>query len=304
MKRFFTILCVFCMAMLTACTDIRTRKYADVMIVQSGADYHAAMRCSDADTWFSAVSESCVGLHDALECAVGADIGTGHLALVMLQGDSLAPLREWYAAGLLAPTCPVLLCADDINAKKLADTNISARLELAFQNGHLPRITVGDVLGNIKSRAAMTILPYFVDGTLTLAVHDGSQICGICSADACRGAALLGGQFDAFMLSKIQGNTGEIAQIRSCRNKITCGVSDSGMSLTVNIKIRTDTKNFNTAAQIAQQDVTAFFDEAVTKFGADTCFLEESAYRCRIEIPAADAWRKMLRSAHVYVIVS
>lgn len=291
MSRFFALLCIFSMLFPSGCTDIRTRSYAELLAIRQTKDLSASIRNIDEDTWISSDFETMLLLPDALESESGKQLSFGHLDLLMLQGETLAPAEKLLSNGLTAPNCPLLLCAPFESMEMLGDSDISGKLHSAVENGALPPCSVGEIVGNLESRAGMTILPYCRDGELHAALHDGERLLCVLSEEACRGVVLSDGRSKPLTFSE---NGEDTIEIRKCRAEIRLAEQDGTLTISVTLRIRSEQ---SCAAEAAARSVQAFFEETVLKYGADPCFLEESARRFGVAVPTRQAWRTMLQNA-------
>lgn len=301
MKRLFAILCGCSTILLTGCTDIRSRRYADILAVTSGKEYSASLRCDGEETWYTAAAAAPKLLPTALENELGAQLSMGHLGLLMLQGDTLEPLTALLDDGQLVPTCPVLLCPKTSQVERFVDSNLAAQLQRSMETGLLPRRTVGDVYGDLRSAARITLLPCLVEDALTLAVSDGAQTLAILSEDACRGAALLCGRWDHFAFVEMRGASPETIRLKSCKCKLHMEQKGERLVLSVELSPEVESGDAELARTAVCRMLRAYFQEAVTDCAADACFLEETALRCGISIPDTAAWRALLRDAEIQV---
>ena len=294
-KRFFTLICVFQTFLLCGCTDIRTRNYAELLAIRQEDKLTANAKNISEDTWISADADTVSLLPDALEAEGGEQLSFGHLRLLMLQGETLASAQEFLSEGWIAPNCPLLLLPPSENMKTVGDTEISEKLLSAVENGTLPSCSVGEIVGNLESRAGMAVLPYLQGEELRLALHDGERLLAVLSEEACRGAVLLNGRRKPMAFSE---NGADTIEMQKCRAEIKVSEQDDQLTISVSLHVRSEHPQ---AAEAAVRAARAFFAETVQKYGADTCFLEESARRNNITVPTKQAWRAMLRSARVEI---
>ncbi len=280
MKRFFSILLVFCALIPSGCTDIRSRRYGKLLAI-NGCTKTAQILCYDEDSPVSAAYHSPLLLPDALSQASGWDISLGHLAILAIQNENLAFLRDLLAARLIVPTCPVLLT--DQSPEIDDNTDISDRLDAAVRTGLIPLRTVGDIVGDLQASTRTTLLPYLQGDTLRLAVCDESHVLSVISEDAARGATLLCGQWEnwSFAAENIA------ISLKSCKCHINLAESTAGLSLSVHAQISVKSGDFDTAKAIVTKMLTAFLREAVCANGTDTCNLQEIAAKSNISMPSA-----------------
>lgn len=292
MKRIFSILLVFCALIQSGCTDIRSRRYCKLLAI-NGYTKTAQTLCYDEDSTISASYNSPLLLPDALSQASGWDISLGHLAILVIQNENLAFLRDLLVARLIAPTCPVLLT--DQPPEIDDNTNISDRLDAAVRTGLIPLRTVGDIVGDLQTSTRTTLLPYLQGDTLRLAVCDESHVLSVISEDAARGAALLCGRWES--CSFVFENTA--ISLKSCKCHINLAETAAGLSLSVHAQISVKSGDFDIAKAIVTKMLTAFLREAVCANGTDTCNLQEIAAKSNIPMPSA----AQLQTAEISVTV-
>lgn len=306
MKPNMLILCAVCAMLLTGCTDIRHRKYADVLAIRtSDSDTVSAMlRCDNDEEWISASPDTALLFQPALEAEGGIQFSTGHLSLLILQGDSLSPAQQLLRDGWIAPNCPLLLCNAAEDVKSIADAKLAQQQKAAVQNGLLPEIGIGELVGNLESRTGMALLHYHDQQSFSLALHNGTQLQAVLSKDACRGAALLADRWEDFGFSEASGNSSESILLDRCRISFRMQQDSEGrLIIRTIVKLSVRSGNPQLAAQGVTRMLRAFFEETVCSYGADVCYLEESARRCGMSVPEPDAWRNMLRDASFEFII-
>lgn len=306
MKRFLAVSAILCTIFLSGCTDIRHRKYADVLAIRTAdSDTVSAMlRCDNDKDWISASPDTALLFQPALETAGGIQFSTGHLSLLILQGDSLSPVQQLLRDGWVAPNCPLLLCDPSEDIRSVGDEKLSDQQKAAVENGLLPEIGVGELVGNLESRTGMALLHYHSNNHFSLALHNGTTLLAVLSNDACRGAALLTDRWGNFGFSEISGGLTETILLDSCRIRFRIQQdSEDRLIIRTIVKLSLRTGDPALAAKGATRMLQAFFRETATDFGADVCYLEEAARRCGITVPSAQQWREMLRNAAFEILI-
>lgn len=297
-------------ALLTGCTDIRNRRSPDLLAVDAGSRTKFAAHISQDGELISASADSPLLMPDALQTASGAEISTGHLSLLAVSGNPCSFLQDYLERQWLAPTCQVLFlprsaCAALSGGSLPAPEQISA----AVRSGQVPCRTADAVLGDLLGGSGITALHCPDAGTLTLALADENGVCGMLSADACRGLALLGKRWDSFSFAQTAG----ICTVTHIRAGISAEQSETGLIFTLRADLTCRTAAPAEAEAILRQMLDAALCETVQDAGADLLFLREAAVRSGIPgagTAAPEAWRRQLRNAvcctdlHMEVAVS
>lgn len=292
MKRFFTVLLALCTISLSGCTDIRRRRYGKSLSIQT-ISKTAQMLCYDEDSLITAAYTAPQMLPDALSQASGMEVHFGHLAILMVQSQNSAVVRDLLSARFIVPTCPVLLSDKPIEINENA--NISDRLDAAVRTGLIPLRTVGDAVGDWQHSTCTTLLPYLQDGNFRLAVCDESHVLSILSEDASRGAALLCGSWKKFSCTDDNNAT----SLKKCRCRLSVSNEGERLILHADAKISVLTGNESAAQNAVRRMLTAFLREAVCAGGTDTCFLQETAAKFGVH----DLSAEQLRNAEISVSV-
>lgn len=292
MKRFFVLILIFSVFCLTGCTDIRNRRYAEIMQL-SATDNRVELRCYDEKECWTANAGNVQSLPAALEQASGMKLAFGHLSLLIVTEEKLSALPVLLAKGILAPTCPVLLC--DVPLSLEDHDSIAMQYDAAIRTGMLPRCTLGDIAGDFSYSPSTrtTLIPYWKENAFHLSVCDSSHMIALLSDDAQHGAVLLRNQFQE--MHCINGKDDFTISKAHCQMHYSD--EPDGITLHISAMIRTDAADKIAAEQVASRFLTAFFQEAVCTSDCDVCNLHETALRDGIPPQNAQQF-----SSHIIIV--
>ena len=276
MKRYaFLILSA---AILTGCTDIRTRLSPDILAADTGAVTHFAAHTSQDEPVITAEAPDCLLMPDALRGAAGAEISTGHLSLLAVSGNPCGITEQYLQAQYLAPTCAVLSVPQDACAM-LKDGILPTpdEIKAAVDTGMLPSRTADTAVGDLWSGTGITAFCAYENGALTLALWDADGKHGTLSPDACRGLALFGQQYETFAFEA----GGAVFRLQKCAPALHLRMDDR-LHITVSGQFSAAPPLTDTAGDRLREMLAAAMQETVCDAGADLLFLHEAALRDHI----------------------
>ena len=291
MKYLAPLLALF---LLSACTDIRTRISPDILAADTGTQTRFAMHASQSEGIITADAADPCLLPDALRTASGAEISAGHLSLLLLGGQPASVLIPYFRAQWVPPTCAVLAVpagACDLLCAGNAPSPDAIRA--AVETGQLPARTADAVVGDLWGGSGITAMHCADAGTLTLLLCDADGSCGTLTHAACRGLALLGGDYQHFDFPADDG----VHSVTRSSLHISCAAADGSLHFTVNGRICVT--NPSCASETALHGMlSAALTETLSQ-GADILMLRETAVRDADPSAALVTqmqWREKLRS--------
>ena len=301
MKRILLLIC--CGLLLTGCTDIRTRLLPDILAVDLHSPLQFAAHTSQETGIISAEAETALQMPDALRNASGAEISTGHLTMLAVSGNPCGIVEAYFQEQMLAPTCAVLsVPADACALLRSGGLPEPEMLEAAAETGLLPCRTADAILADLWGGSGITAVCTADTNGLTLALWTESECCGVLSADACRGLALLGKRRRSFAFAAAGSTYRLISDALQIR--IT---QDDRLHIAVTGTVRTAPSLTQAASDRLTEMLHAALDETACAAGADLLFLREHAIRCKISDARSctqSAWRGMLQSAEYTVALN
>ncbi|MCQ2407022.1 MAG: hypothetical protein MJ065_00640 [Oscillospiraceae bacterium] len=279
--------------LLTGCTDIRRRLSPDLLTVHTGKSFSFAAHTSQEDALIAAEAADPLLMTEALGRAAGAEISTGHLTMLAVSGDPCGVTETYLQAQDLAPTCTVLAVdRNACDALRSGSLPTPAQIEAAVKTGMLPCRTADTVIGDLWGGSGVTALTACRDGALGIALYADGQCCGMLSEDACRGLALLSGQYETFAFDA----AGTVFRVLGASLKIGVHMADK-LEITVSGEIRTEPPLTDAAETRLAKMLGETFRETVCIAGADLLFLREAALRdglASVRSCSQSAWRDML----------
>ncbi|MBR5405726.1 MAG: hypothetical protein IK107_05475 [Oscillospiraceae bacterium] len=283
--------------LLTGCADIRGRVSPDALAVNSDPPALAMHISEEAGTVTAAAEPE--NFPDAMRAAAGAEVSTGHISVLLLHANPADILPDYLDAGWLAPTAQVVYCEKDAVSLLLNTPPSADEIKAAAETGLLPPRTADAVLADLLGGSGVTALTAYTAEGYRLAVWDTEECCGLLSADACRGLALLCGKYRSFTYSDAELCFAVEHASPVIRAKLSGGVLHISVTGTFRCSVR---KGEQSAVQPAlTRLLTAALTETVTQHGADLLALQERAGAGGIS--PAD-WREILRTATVGIDVS
>lgn len=288
--------------LLPGCTDVRTRLSPDVLAVDIGSPTKIAAHTTQDEAVILAEAESPLLLTDALQITAGAEISTGHLSMIAVQGNPCEVLTDALQKQYLAPTCMVLAVPQSAcGLMRTGSLPSPDQLQTAVDTGQLPFRTADAVVGDLWGGSGITALHTLSGDGLTLMLRDTDREYGTLSESACRGLALLGKRWTSFSFAA----DGIACEVKRTDLHISADLRENTLCFTVSGSISCDTENRAAASETLTEMLHAALAETISN-GADLLFLREIAIRDRI--PDADIctqaqWREMLRGAECEIAI-
>ena len=294
MKRILPLL--FCIPLLTGCTDIRTRLLPDILAVDPGTPVRFAAHTTQEAAVIPAQAETLLQMPEALRNASGAEISTGHLTMLAVSGDPVGVLEAFFQAQMLAPTCMVLSVPSDACGQlEQGSLPKPEQVQSAVDTGLLPCRTADAVLADLWGGSGITAVCTLQKDDLTLTLRSPDRCCGTLSEDACRGLALLGRQYRSFAFAA----DGVTYRLQSAELQIRVTQGET-LQITVSGNLETEPALTDSAAGRLTDMLAAAVHETAIRHGADLLFLREYAIRSGISAARSCTqaqWRDMLQNA-------
>lgn len=288
--------------LLSGCTDVRTRLSPDVLAVDLGTPAKIAAHVTQDEEILLTEAESPLLLTDALQITAGAEISTGHLSMVAVQGNPCELLTDALQKQYLAPTCMILsVSRSACGLMRTGSLPTPDQLQSAVDAGQLPFRTADAVVGDLWGGSGITALHAVSGDCLTLMLRDADREYGTLSENACRGLSLLGKRWTSFSFAA----DGTACEVKRTDLHISAGMRENTLCFTVSGSVSCGSGTPNAAAEALTEMLHAALAETISN-GADLLFLRETAIRDRI--PDADIctqaqWREMLRDAECEIAI-